>query len=71
MEKTRWVPLASRVLAVAVWDGYGEWSAFIDAVPGKNHEDEYVAVLERGKRTTRAIASAIFPDVAANYHYRD
>ncbi len=67
----RWIPLASRVLVVASIDTeHGTWSAFIDAVAGKNHENEFMDVLVRGKRMSEIVAISIFPDLA-RYSYRE
>lgn len=52
-------PLAKKVLAVAKITNQG-WMAFIDAVPGMNHENESEAVLNYGVRLRESVARAIF-----------
>jgi len=55
--------LASRVITVAsINDDVGEWTAFIDAVPGMNHDEEWQAVLYRGTKLDERIAKVIFPE---------
>lgn len=65
--------LSSRVMALCIenwhkWEEDGEekeelfdWAAYIDAVPGINHDDEEAAVASRGEKLPRSIALAIFP----------
>ena len=53
--------LAMRVLAVAHTRIEGAWSAYCDAVPGKNHRDEEEAVLQRGDKLCEKVALALFP----------
>lgn len=66
-EADRWQPmrvnrgLAQRVLAVAQTRIEGAWSAYIDAVPGKRHDEESGAVLEHGQKLSEAVARAMFP----------
>lgn len=57
----RKVALASRVLAVAQTRIEGAWSAYIDAVPGMDHEQECQYVLDYGTKLDERIARAIFP----------
>lgn len=55
------VPLASRVMAVMRTRIEGAWAAYIDAVPGHNHEFERDDVLADGDKLPEDIARAIFP----------
>lgn len=59
-------PLASKVLCVAVINEV-DWSAYIDAVPGKNHEDEYMEVAKHGTKLKREMAEFIFPGMECRY----
>ena len=66
-EVERWTPLirtralASRVLAVAQTRVECAWAAYVDAVPGMNHETEFDDVLRTGAKLDEAIARALFP----------
>jgi len=61
--------LHSKVLCVAKED-YGEWSAYIGPVVGKNHDEEYEEVLKHGNKLPKAVALAIFPDFKS-YRWRE
>ena len=54
--------LASRVIAVAQTRIICEWAAYIDAVPGRNHNEEYEAVLNYGEKLPEVVARALFPE---------
>lgn len=54
--------LATRVLAVARTRVEGAWSAYVDAVPGKSHEDEVEPVLQQGAKLAERIARVLFPE---------
>jgi len=53
--------LAQHVLCVAHTRVEGMWSAYCDAVPGYNHDNEYQEVLDHGDKLPVRIAEAIFP----------
>lgn len=54
--------LARQVLAVAVADTeYQLWAAYIDAVPGKNHEREVPEVQKHGCKLSKELACFMFP----------
>ncbi len=55
--------LARRVLVVAVNCVEG-WTAYCDAVPGKNHDKELYAVARTGCKLHEPIAQSIFPSFA-------
>ena len=57
--------LSSKVLAVANTRVEGCWKAYIDAVPGKNHDEEWKDVRGRGVALPHEIAKVIFPGFAA------
>lgn len=56
--------LASRVLAVARTRIEGTWCAYIDAVPGEDHNAEYREVLYGGAKLPPEIARILFPQFA-------
>ena len=55
--------LAMRVIAVAKTRIEGSWAAYIDAVPGDNHDRETPAVLERGAKLREPVARVLFPEL--------
>jgi len=64
--------LGSRVLAVAVVDDQvGDWSAYVDAVPGMNHEREKEEVARKGDKLSFDLARILFPHHAKNFKWRD
>jgi hypothetical protein len=71
-EYARYVALSSRVLAVAnVNKQIGDWSAYIDAVPGQNHDEEFMMVSRRGNKLSFEIAKILFSEEAGKYKWRD
>lgn len=54
-------PLAMKVLAVAQTRIEGTWAAYIDAVPGMNHQYEIHRVLADGQKLAEGIARSMFP----------
>ena len=62
MRKTRWMALDSRVIAVAVEGSIGDWTAYIGAVQGKNHNEEWEEVAQRGTKLPKEVAQLLFPD---------
>lgn len=52
--------LATRVLAVAVPGEIGDWAAYIDAVPGRDHSEEYKEVMHHGCKMDKRIAATLF-----------
>jgi len=68
--KVDWKPLDRRVIAVAV-EGYaGDWTAYIGAVAGENHEKEWRDVAEHGSKLRKEVAEAIFPHFAKQFVWR-
>ena len=57
--------LSSKIIAVANTRVEGRWKAYIDAVPGKNHDEEWQDVRRQGVAVPHEIAKAIFPGFAA------
>lgn len=69
--KCRYFALASRVLAVAKQGGRGDdWSAYIDAVDGKDHDQEWQKVVTHGTKLFYAYAKVMFPDFDKEYQWR-
>lgn len=62
MTLTVWKALDSRVIVVAV-EGYaGDWAAYIGAVAGKDHEEEWKEVEKQGSKLRRELAEFLFPE---------
>ena len=54
-------PLSQTVLAVASLNvSVGDWSAYIDSVPGENHRNEWQAVSAGGAKMRHSMAEALF-----------
>jgi hypothetical protein len=67
-----WKPLSCRVIVVATANlDVGDWSAYIDAVPGRCHREEYQEVGRSGNKLPRKVAELLFPEEAIRYHWRD
>ena len=66
-EAKAWKPAIRRralhknVLVVARTRIEGAWAAYIDAVPGINHDDEEAAVFRLGNKLPEKIARTMFP----------
>jgi hypothetical protein len=59
----RYGALASpRVMAYAHTRVEGAWCAYIDAVPGQNHDHEWQEVMRYGGKLPESIALLIFPE---------
>lgn len=65
----QWKPLAMRVIAVAVEGNIKDWAAYIDAVPGENHLQEWSRVQRGGAKLPAKVAKALFPSFK-HLHYR-
>jgi len=61
------VALAARVLAVAIDYQDGRWRAYIDAVPGHDHQTEYLPVVNQGSTLNERLARAAFPRLTGPY----
>jgi hypothetical protein len=67
-----WKALASRVIVVATANPeVGDWAAYIDAVDGYNHREEYEEVARVGNKLPKQVAEVLFPSEAAQYTWRD
>lgn len=68
----RMFTLATKVLAVAVINKRNDtgklfdWTAYIDAVPGQNHEEEYMDVARVGDKLPKEIGIILFPNLDSN-----
>lgn len=65
--------LASRVMTFAVVNiTVGDWAAYVDAIPGENHDEEFDQLLEKRSSTKLpyAIAKIIYPHYDAKYVWR-
>jgi len=54
--------LGSHVLAVAQTRIECAWAAYVDAVPGWNHQAEEQHVLQHGDKLQESVARALFPN---------
>jgi len=50
-----------KVLAVAVAGGIGDWTAYIGAVEGKDHDLESNVVARKGSKLPQRVAELLFP----------
>jgi len=67
----RYLALAQKVLAVAKSnDDIGDWAAYIDAVPGDDHETEYMNVARHGDKLPENVAKLLFPGFTEKYKWR-
>lgn len=63
--------LSSKVLVVAVINkDIRDWAAYIDAVPGKSHEQEKAEVARVGNKLPFEIAKLLFPQIASEFQWR-
>jgi hypothetical protein len=58
----RHVALATRVLTVATSRVEGTWSAYVDAVPGYDHDREACDVAFHGDKLPEGVARALYPE---------
>ena len=64
--------LDQHVLAVAVInESVGDWSAYIGAVPGISHNQEYTEMVKTASKLPLPIARLLFPEAATLYKWRD
>ena len=57
--KYKYVALDQHVLLVAVSNEY-DWTAYIGAVPGRRHEDEFMEVASHGSKVSKELAELFF-----------
>jgi len=64
--------LARKVLVVAsITKKVNEWKAYIDAVEGLSHENEWRKVVRSGTKIDHRIAKILFPDLDKKYVWVD
>ena len=61
-KRTGYMRLGRNVLAVAKEGAVNDWAAYIDAVPGINHEAEVEHVMTNGDKLPERVARALFPE---------
>ena len=66
--------LSNKVLAVASCnyprmegESVSEFAVYIDAVPGKNFDEEFMIVAEHGQKLPKNVAKALFPKLFEKY----
>ncbi len=64
-------PLDSKVLAVAVIGDVGDWTAYIGAVEGRDHNIEQHEVARSGSKLPFELAKILFPELASSYKWRN
>lgn len=57
-----WKALDIRIIAVAVEGNAFDWTAYIGAVEGYNHEKEWQDVKDNGSKLQKEVAEALFPE---------
>ena len=71
--ETEYHALANRVMTFAVANiAVGDWAAYIDAVPGENHDEEFDQLLEKrsSAKLPYEIAKIIYPHYDGKYVWR-
>jgi len=63
----RWKALNRDVLAVANSRCEGAWCAYIGAVPGMHHDNEWQEIRAHGGKLSEHIARVIFPEFEGPY----
>ena len=61
-KRVRWIALDSKVIVVAVEGEVKDWAAYIGAVNGNNHFEEYPYVMNRGTKLPQRVAEILFPE---------
>jgi len=60
------------VVVVAVYSPkVGDWTAYVGAVAGENHEREWEGVARHGSKLSPKVAAVLFPGLAEQYQWRD
>lgn len=57
-----WRVLGHRVIVVAKEGQVNDWAAYIDAVPGQNHNNEWQQVRDHGDKISERVARVLFPE---------
>lgn len=66
----RMYALSGRVLVAAVKGDHGDWTAYVDAVMGHDHEKEIIDVALYGDKLPYEVAKVLFPDLDKRYRWR-
>lgn len=66
-----WKALDINVVVVAIQGGVKDWSAYIGAVPGDNHEKEWRSVADHGTKLPKEFAFLLFPNWAEELMWRE
>lgn len=73
-----WKALDSKVIVVASVTMFpkgskiaGEWAAYIGAVAGERHSEEWQGVLEHGSKLPYKVAALLFPEFDKKYRWRN
>ena len=61
-KRMRYTILGRNVLAVAKEGAVNDWTAYIDAVPGINHQAETEHVMRHGDKLQEKVARVLFPE---------
>ena len=70
-QEIRWIALDQKVIAVAMKGEIDDWAAYIGAVPGKDHTQEWQEIARRGTKLPRKVAEILFPEFAEKYRWRE
>ena len=65
-----WRALHYDVLVVAVEGHNHDWAAYIKAVPGENHDEEWMEVYHHGGKLSEEVANLLFPSFGEDLNYR-
>ena len=66
-----WKPLASKVIICAsVNIAVGDWTVYIDAVPGKNNMNEWKEVARNGTKVDQAVGEYYFAKYKGVFRWR-
>lgn len=71
--EANYMPLGIRVMAFAVANvTVGDWAAYVDVVPGEDHDKEFRQLLEKreSSKLSYEIAKIIFPYFDNKYAWR-
>jgi len=60
--RVRWKALDTRVIVVAVKGHADDWAAYIGAVQGDCHAEEWQEVAQNGTKLRKDLAELLFPD---------
>lgn len=70
MKRITYLALSNKVLVVAVEGSVGDWTAYIDAVAGQDHEEEMREVARHGAKIPKWMAKRLFPSFHKAFKWR-